>query len=358
MALPFFASGAQKKRDQILAVDLGGRVTKAVHLQRRGDGLALCGYAVLDAPIFEKTISADLLADHLKVVGKALPTKNKLLCLAVSSNDALVRPIEMPRIPMDEMRLVLKNNSRNYLQQELTNHVFDCFVLPSDYQSKSPDPKAGGAAAQKQKILVTSAKKQLIDEFVSGARAGGFLADSIIPGILGPVNAFEMAMPEVFAKESVALVDVGFKSSSICVLQEGELVLNRIVAAGGDRFTTSISESMNISYAEAEGIKIGMPQEVQSVLETVLTPLGRELRASIDFFEHQHDKVVSQIFVSGGSTRSQMILESLQAELMVECKTWNPASFLRLELTPEQTTELEEAGPQLAVAIGAALATF
>ena len=31
---------------------------------------------------------------------------------------------------------------------------------------------------------------------------------------------------------------------------------------------------MGISYAEAEGIKIGMPAEVQSNLEPLLTPLG------------------------------------------------------------------------------------
>ena len=36
MALPFFSSGT-KKRDQIVAIDLGGRTTKAVHLQRDGD---------------------------------------------------------------------------------------------------------------------------------------------------------------------------------------------------------------------------------------------------------------------------------------------------------------------------------
>jgi type IV pilus assembly protein PilM len=358
MGLPFFDGGSQKKRDQILAVDLGGRITKAVHLQRRGDAFALCGYAILDAPIFEKTISADLLAEHLKAVSQALPTKGKLVSLTLSANDALVRPVEMPRVPMDELRLILKNNSRNYLQQDLVNHVFDCFVLPADYQPKTPESKGAAGAAQKQKLLVTSAKKQLIDEFVNGAKAAGLAADWILPGILGPVNAFEMAMPEVFSKQLVALVDIGFKNSSICLLQQGDLVLNRIVGVGGDRLTTSISESMNISYAEAEGIKIGMPQEVQPAMESILTPLGRELRASIDFFEHQQDKVVSQVFVSGGSSRSPIILQSLQTELMVECKTWNPASFLRPELTPDQTANLEEAGPQLAVAIGAALAAL
>jgi len=153
-------------------------------------------------------------------------------------------------------------------------------------------------------------------------------------------------------------VDLGFKCSSICILQEGELILSRVVGIGGDRLTQALSDSMNISYAEAEGIKVGMAGEVQSALDSVLTPLGRELRASIDFFEHQQDRPVAHAFISGGSARSEQVLQALQTELMVECKTWNPASFLQLALSPDQTAEFEQVAPQLAVALGAGLATF
>ncbi len=67
MALPFF-NGTSKKRDQMLSVDLGGRTTKAVHLQRKGEGLVLCRYVLLDAPIYEKNLSPDLLGEHLKSI--------------------------------------------------------------------------------------------------------------------------------------------------------------------------------------------------------------------------------------------------------------------------------------------------
>ena len=113
----------------MLAVDLGGRTTKAVHVQRRGQGFALCGYALLDAPIFDKTLSADLLTEHLKAVAQALEAKTKAVTLTLGVNDALVRHTEMPRLPADDMRLVLKHSSRTYLQQDLANHVFDCHVL-------------------------------------------------------------------------------------------------------------------------------------------------------------------------------------------------------------------------------------
>jgi type IV pilus assembly protein PilM len=156
----------------------------------------------------------------------------------------------------------------------------------------------------------------------------------------------------------VALVDIGFKSTSICLLNNGELIVSRVVAIGGDRLTTGLAESMGISYAEAEGIKVGMPAEVQSSLEPVLTPLGRELRASVDFFEHQQDKTISQIYLSGGSARSEFIVKSLEAELMAPCKTWNPTASLHLALPALQSAEIEHVAPQLTVAVGAAAAAF
>jgi len=109
---------------------------------------------------------------------------------------------------------------------------------------------------------------------------------------------------------------------------------------------------------EIKGIKVGLPDEVQSTMVTLLAPLGRELRASIDFFEHQQDKTVTQVFIGGGSARSELIAQTLQTELMVECKPWNPVSFLQLALPPQQTAEMDQVAAQLAVAVGAALATF
>lgn len=353
MALPFIASGSSRKRDQMLAVDLGSRTTKAVHLQRRADTIVLSRFAVLDAPIFDKILSPEMLGEHLRAISLTLEAKTRLVTLTTNVNDALVRHVEMPRMPVDDMRLVLKHNSRNYLQQDLTNYVFDCHFLPV---ISGDAGKSGGAA--KQKVLVAGGKKQLVDDYVEGARVAGLVADFIVPGLIGPVNAFEMAMPDAYANDVVALVDVGFKSSSICILQQGELVLSRVVALGGDRMTTAISESMSISYAEAEGIKVGMASEVQSALESVLTPLGRELRASIDFFEHQQDRPVSAVYLTGGSTRSDFVVQTLQQELLIEAKTWSPTSFLKLELPPQQAAEIEHVAPQLAVAVGAAVAAL
>ena len=357
MGLPFLNGVVGKRRNQMISVDLGGRTTKAVLLERRGENFALNRYALLDAPIFEKTLPPELLAEHLKAVSAALEAKTKFVTLAIGGNDAIVRPVELPQIPVDEMRLVLKNNTRGYLQQDLPNRVFDCHIIPP---KALPKPAEAGktVTVPKLKVLVAGAKTDLMDDLQTAIRDAGLVADHIVPGLIGPVNAFEMAMPEVFANDSVALVDIGFKNSSICILHQGELVLNRVVGIGGDKLTAGLAEAMNISYAEAEGIKIGMAPEIQSTLEAQVLPLGRELRASLDFFEHQQDRPLSHVYVSGGSAQSELILQMLHSELVVDCKAWDPTAFLQLALPGQQAVEIEHIAPQLTVAIGAAMAAF
>jgi type IV pilus assembly protein PilM len=352
MALPFLPA-ARKKRDQALAIDVGARKTKAVLIQRRGDRFALVGYAIADAPVAEKSIPEDALAEHLRAVADMLPSKGKVpATFTLGVEDAMVRHVEMPMMPADDIRQILKNNSRTYLQQDLPNYVFDCYFGPESVNGaalKEQQPKA--------KVLIAGAKSQLIQTYLGAAKKAGLIADSIVPGIIGPINAFELSNPQILAEQTVALVEIGFRSTSISLLQQGELILNRVVNIGGDRLTAGLAEAMNVGYAEAEGIKVGMPGEVQAQLETLVMPLGRELRASIDFFEHQQEKTVSQVYVSGASAQSELILQILQSELMVECRVWNPAGPFELMLPP-QAGEFEQVAPQLSVAIGAALAAI
>ena len=53
-----------------------------------------------------------------------------------------------------------------------------------------------------------------------------------------------------------------------------------------------------------------------------------------------------------------MILQMLHTEMVAECKTWSPVEFLQLSLPGQQTVEIDHVGPQLSVAIGAALAAI
>jgi type IV pilus assembly protein PilM len=359
MAWPILNGESKKKRNQILSVDLGCRTTKAVVMERRGENLALTHYALLDAPIFDKKISSELLAGHLREVVQKMDVHPKWITLAIGLDDAVLKQVELPQIPADDLRMILKNNPKVYLGQDLANHAFDCHIsLPKNPQKTDPAKAGAAAVAPKLKVLVAGAKQELLNTYQAAILEAGMTADRVTPGVVGPINTFEVSMPEIFEKGTVALVDIGFKHSSICIVDRGELIMIRVLNIGGDKLTAGLAESMSISYAEAEGIKVGMAPEVQSALEMQVQPLGRELRASLDFFEHQHDRPVQQVYISGGSAQSELILEILHSEMLVDCKTWNPAQSLQMALRGQQAVEMEQIAPKLTVAIGAALAAL
>jgi type IV pilus assembly protein PilM len=352
MKLPF--SGGKRRQEQIVVIDLGGKTTKAVHMQRRSDGLHLLNYTIQDAPIFEKTPSPDLLAEHFRSVHSALGARTKHIAISIGVNDSVVRQIELPPMPVDNMRAVVKLNSKNYLQRDLSDHSFDCQELAPVTSPSGEQAKSNG----KNRVLVGAARTQYLLDIQTAAKESGLIASAVLPGTVGPVNAFELFRPDAFTRDVVALVDIGFKTTSISILNAGELALNRVMPGGGDKLTAGLSNSLGMEYNEAETVKLGLPDEVKAQMQMLVTPLGRELRTSIDFFENQNDKPISEVYISGATAKSSFILETLQEELMLPCMAWNPAASIRLDLKPDQMAMLELVAPELVVAIGAACATL
>ena len=354
MGLPFFSNG-RRKRDQVVAVDFGSRITKAVHVQRAGGGYKFLGFVCVEAPTSgDKPPTKEVLTAHLKKVLDSLGARLKQVSLVVGVTDSELRFAEMPMVPVDELRGVLRIAGKNYVQQDLKDCLFDCHLLLPKDASKSEH----GKGVPKTRVVIGIAKKELVENLEAVARGAGVQIDQITLSYVGPANAFEMAMPEVFAKEVVALVDIGHRNTTISILQSGQLMLSRVVAFGGQKLTASLAEAMGVTPDEIQLGKQPMTPEVESAAQAILLPLGRELRASIDFIDHQLDKSVSQVFFSGGPARDNTIVQALQTELMVPCQAWNPTSFLTLALPAHQLGEVESIAPQLAVAIGAAMTSF
>jgi type IV pilus assembly protein PilM len=348
MTLPFLNKG---RSDQILAIDLGTRTTKAVLLDRADKGLSLARFVVQDAPIYDKALPQGLLAEHLRNVVEALHPRTKQATVAIGANDSILRSAELPLMPPEEMRQMLKFNSKNYLQQDLRDYIFDCYIVPPRAQAQ---PETGKSGIVKYKVWVGGTRREALLTLETAVKEAGLIPNQVTLTVLGPMNALELVQPEVFSKEIIAVVDLGFKTTTISILDKGELCLSRSVEIGGDKLTTGLAEAMNVSYAEAEGIKIGMPQEVEAHLQPLVAPLGRELRASIDFFEHQREVTVGKILVCGGAARSDFILQLLQTELAVPCKAWFPTQGLHLSLSAQQMAEVEQISTTLTVAIGSA----
>src|SRR5262245_33631558 len=115
MGLPFLSRQA-KRRDRVVAVDLGAQTTKAVHVLRRGDRFTLVDYAILDAPVAEKAWSPEDVGENLKRLSAEITLpRNKFVTLVLGVSDTLFRQVEVPMMPLPDLRLMLKLNAKTYL---------------------------------------------------------------------------------------------------------------------------------------------------------------------------------------------------------------------------------------------------
>ncbi|MBI4327513.1 MAG: pilus assembly protein PilM, partial [Chloroflexi bacterium] len=242
--------------------------------------------------------------------------------------------------------------------------VFDTSGAPKpavSAEAKSNPPEAPPPPrkpSSKLTVLAGGVAQATINNLLAASGDAGLSLEEITFSQIGLINASWMAMPELLPSEAVALLDIGYSHSTISVLVNGEPAVTRVVDLGGHKLTSHLAEAMNLNYPTAEALKMSLPEKVQDRLKNVIAPLGKESRAAMSFFENEHDKVVGQVFVSGGSARSKFLLQMLEEELMVPCQKWNPAKGLALPLPPDQAANLEQDAPQLAAAIGLAHSWF
>ena len=91
-------------------------------------------------------------------------------------------------------------------------------------------------------------------------------------------------------------------------------------------------------------------------MTVAISPLAREIRSSIDFFDQQHDCRVTRTLACGGVSGSAKILETLGREAGITIEAWNCLQRLDLTQTRGDRDHLPTLAPELAAAVGAALA--
>ena len=347
-----FARRSQK-RDELIAIDLGARVTKAVHLRKRGTEVLLLNYAFLELEEAERVPSRDVLAEHLRKVVRLLGTNVRRAVLSLGSAKSLLTHLDLPGASSSDLRRMIRLSPKNYLQRDVEDHLFDCYV--SEGRSGNGTEHVP-RTRRKAKVLVGGARQSDVETLSAAARDAGLFVEGITLSQVAIANAF-LTRPEERG-EVVALLDIGFATTSINIMMAGELVFTRVINFGAERFSDVVAQSAKPRLPEVSETDGPAPDEMQTRLQRAILLLAREVDASIGFFVSQYEATISRILVSGGSARSQFILQTLEAELGLPCESWSPASSLKIGLPENRGHELEYEAPQLLVAVGAGLSAL
>jgi type IV pilus assembly protein PilM len=340
-----------KSLSAIIGIDLGRHSIKSVLMQRKGQRLAVTNYGVLNTG--EELITVDQQCDALNELLSKMGGSGKSCVVAVSSNDALLRIIEQPRMEPSLLRNALRINDMALLNQSVRNYVLDCDRIrpacnpPAKDSADSPNATVpylvGGLPRERVGYLNEAFSR---------------LKWSLSAIQLAPVcsfNAFEFAKPEVFQNEAFIIVDIGHLSTTVTVGVKGELILIRTVEYGG---ATLMEALVTSSGNDREYCVMALEQWDQVTVDHArisLSTLTRELSSSIGFFEGRREETISRIFVSGGPIRSTAILKIMTEELHMPVEAWHPFEQCETLVSEARTRGFAEDFVNLNVACGAAV---
>jgi Tfp pilus assembly PilM family ATPase len=370
-----FRRNNQHKRDVALGIDLGASQIKAAVVQRQKDKLELVEYAVRTLPPgVVKAYKGPEFAAELQQLVDGLKTSERHAFVTISCSSAMVCQAEFPPVPLAEIKSALKLNSSGYLRRDFSAYYLDVFELKKGTEEpkgkvkgkdKNSDPAKDSAKTNakdsaktkdsaKSSVLVGGATKEEVDACRDALVAAKIKPEVIELTAISVINAFQVGHPHG-KDEVVVLIDIGARMTSINFLFEGMPLITRIMHFGGAQLSDYISQVLVLKPDEAEEEKRKMSGPIQELVKTAISPLAREIRSSIDFFERQNDLHVSQIYACGGSAASPQILAILGEAVGTHVECWNLIETLDISHFNGETQRVLALGPSLAAAIGAVI---
>ena len=339
-----------------LGLDIGSSGVKLIQLKERKGGYALMAFGT--APLPPEAIVDGALMNSAAIVSAIQElvaqqkVKTKEVAIGVRGHSVIIKKISLPRMTQEELDESIQWEAEQYIP-------FDVKDVNIDTQILTPE----GDAAGQMDVLLVAAKKDMINDYTSVCAEAGLQAAVVDVDAFAVQNAFETSY-DLAPGETVVLINVGASVSNINILAGGTTTFTRDVTLGGNTFTEEIQKQLNISYDEAEALKVGgqgetdavVPQEVERVIQGVAEQMAGEIQRSLDFYAATAaDSRIARIYLSGGTARIPALFKVLEARAGVPVEILNPFKNIEVDNRRFDAAVILAAAPSVAVGVGLAL---
>ncbi len=376
-----------------VAVDIGSTSVKVLEITKKS-GQPHMGKFAIEPIAVPDVDSPDLLvknkANAIKTALRRANIKTKRCITSVSGEKVLVRYIQMPKMPEEDLANAISWEAEEHIPFKIDDVNLD-FVVLGDVQG-SQEPKLD--------ILLVCATKELIHEQLNILQRAGLQADEIDVDGFAVVNYMEHNCSPQTA-EAVAIINIGASKTNINIYRNGNIWFSRDINIGGNSISEALVSRKGVSFQEAEEIKKKVPlpsfqkeesgdespleeendseiydaikgtveditgeklegKGLQSDLTNIILegfdPILTEIKRSIQFFENQMEEAhVSRAFLSGGTCRFERITDYLEKELGVKVELLNFLTNVSVPAPIESDIRNDNLTPFLGVSMGMGL---
>jgi type IV pilus assembly protein PilM len=232
---------------------------------------------------------------------------------------------------------------------------FDINDVNMDFQILSPD----NIDPSKMNVLLVASKKDIINDYVAVFNEAGLHLSVVDVDSFAVQNAFELNH-DLGEDAVVALINIGASIMNINVVKAGVTLFTRDVQMGGNLYTEEIQKQLGLSSTEAESLKMLVNEtnnvDLIDVITKVNESISQEVRRSLDFYNSTaNDDRITDIFVSGGASKSLNLINAISEKTGLAVELLNPFSKLNISSKDFDPDYLQEIGPLMAVTVGLAI---
>lgn len=389
-----------KKLSSVLGVDIGSRKIKIAEIRNQGREAVVSALGMIDTPegAVDHTgvYNSDAVGAALKqVIGESGASVSHVVVSIAGQASVLVRTLEVPKMNPAELK--------EHMQWEINRNIpFSESTVVSDFRPLGDDDPN----SQNMDVVMAISPQSAVDTIIACVKKAGRQMAAIDVEPLGLARSLRMSHEDEYDSQTICVVDVGHKTTSINIYKGAKLLMPRQVPIGGEMFTKAIADSSGVSMDEAERQKVeqadvsslngsagatqgftpynpfaddatpapvsdvpAVPAEPMfpapvpnagnpgSAMSTVLDEFVAEIRRSLDYFKSRGGDV-SRITLCGGGAKLRGLAPYLASNLSIPCDNYDPLRRLNLNAKRIAPGFVDDHRAEFAVAVGNGLHIF
>ncbi|HOO90103.1 MAG TPA: type IV pilus assembly protein PilM [Syntrophales bacterium] len=334
-------------------IDIGSNLLKLVELQYTSEGCILKNFAQvhLERGIIENGLikDHDTLVRKIRELFKVSHSGAANVVTALSGHVVMIKNANFRKMEEEELRDLIIDEAGEYMPFDDIRDVNFDFHICSEQRRLDPD---------QMEVIIAAARKDVTESYTYAIeKAGRSVAIMDVDSF-----ALETAYEENYdfdAEDAVALVNIGSSITNINIVKDNESVFTRNILLGGNSITQALQKKLDVSFEEAEMIKLeGTEEHDHTEGETLeyLEPIFLEIGRSFDYFTSTaRESDIRHILVSGGCARIPEIADAMNKKFHCETELFNPFQNIAYDTNVFSPSYIKDIGPIAAVGVGLAL---
>lgn len=282
-------------------------------------------------------------AKYLKELINRAKIKSNRVIASLPAFSGFTTLIELPMISEDETAKVIGFQARQYIPMSLS-------VVTLDWMKVGERVDENGV--RKQQIFLIAMLNEQIEKYKKIFKLAGLKLEVLELEGISLARSLTRGI-----KEPSLIIDIGARSSSFSIAQNGFLKFVGQSDFAGGSLTQALSSGLGISVRRAEELKqkrgltgIGAEQELSTLMNPLLDVIINEGERIKNNYENSYKETVRRIILTGGGARLAGVKDYIGSQFNLPAEIGN--SLAKIEYPLALRPRLGDLNISLAIAIG------